>query len=207
MLTLPPQEQLHFRKWLRQRNVADAFMLVPQENDAECEVCGTLPYFATVRCACNASLVACPQHGASSIASQLVDDRCFLTALPETGLAMCECSAARKTLELHVSDEELRAALVACGHSADSPGASPANKQVKRPRLEPLAAASAGDDAPRAADPESKSLRCSECGRHAGRGGFMRCMACDTAFHRKCADRDLRRTDVCLCPPCWDAQQ
>ena len=63
---MPSQEQLHFRKWLRQRNVADAPLLVPEENDAECEVCGTLPYFATVRCACNPSLIACPQHGAAS---------------------------------------------------------------------------------------------------------------------------------------------
>jgi hypothetical protein len=125
----------------------------------------------------------------------------------ETGLAMCDCSAAHKTLELHVSDEELRAALLACGHPIDSPGASPANKQVKRPRLEPAAAASAGDGAPRTTDLESKSLRCSECGRHAGRGGLLRCMGCDAPFHRKCADRDLRRTDVCLCPTCWDAQQ
>jgi len=35
----------------------------------------------------------------------------------------------------------------------------------------------------------------------------MRCMGCDAAFHRKCADRDLHLTDVCLCPACWDAQQ
>jgi hypothetical protein len=68
-------------------------------------------------------------------------------------------------------------------------------------------AASEGGGAPRAADPETKPERCSECGRHPGRGGFMRCMGCDTPFHRKCADRDLRRTDVCLCPACWDAQQ
>ena len=176
---------------------------MPEENDAECEVCGTLPYFATVRCACNASHVACPQHGAACIRSLM---KSVSDCTAETGLALCDCSAAHKTLELHVSDQELRAALVACGHPVESPGPSPANKQVKRPRLEPAAAASVGDDAP-LADPESKSLRCSECGRHAGREGFLRCMGCDTPFHRKCADRDLRRTDVCLCPTCWDAQQ
>jgi hypothetical protein len=59
------QEQLHFRKWLRQRNVADAPLMQPEANDAECEVCGTVSYFAAVRCACDASRIACPQHGAA----------------------------------------------------------------------------------------------------------------------------------------------
>jgi len=60
-----PQEQLHFRKWLRQHNVADSPLLESEANDAECEVCGTVPFFAVVRCACNASRIACPQHGAA----------------------------------------------------------------------------------------------------------------------------------------------
>lgn len=59
------QEQLHFRKWLRKHNVADTATLEPEANDAECEVCGTVPYFAAVRCACHASRIACPQHGAA----------------------------------------------------------------------------------------------------------------------------------------------
>ena len=67
---LRQQEQLHFRKWLRQHNVADAPLPSVEANDAECEVCGTVPYFAAVRCACNASHIACPQHGATPCTSR-----------------------------------------------------------------------------------------------------------------------------------------
>ena len=121
-------------------------------------------------------------------------------------------------MELRVPDSMLECALPASELAAAAPqlAAPPARPMpplpppAKRLRAEPVPglrdvdAFTGAQDAPRAS-----TALCSECGRHAGRGGLLTCMGCDAAFHRKCADWDDRPAHgdaVCLCPPCWDAQ-
>jgi hypothetical protein len=57
------QEQLHLRRWLRQQGVPELFVPVVAAAEVECEVCGTVPFFAVVRCACSATRLACLHHG------------------------------------------------------------------------------------------------------------------------------------------------
>lgn len=127
--------------------------------------------------------------------------RLLLRRCVPSGLALCDCDILKKRLELQVDDAVLEHALRACGHTVPAPreAPEPPSESLKRAR---------GDHADGSRAPGSAMARCSECGRHGGRGGLVRCMGCDASFHRKCADLHGRAAaEVCLCPDCWDAQR
>jgi hypothetical protein len=120
-------------------------------------------------------------------------------------MALCTCRAGDKILLLRIADRAFEQALAACGEALPPVG-DPASSLLK-----PAAKRHRGDGSPNNAAHKASAAVCSECGRHAGRGGLLRCMGCDAAFHRKCADATHERSrdaaEVCLCPSCWDAQR
>ena len=119
-------------------------------------------------------------------------------------MALCSCRVGDKILLLRIADRAFEQALAACGDVMPPAG------ELSSSLPKPAAKRHRGDGSPDAADKASTAV-CGECGRHAGRGGLLRCMGCDAAFHRKCADAAHERSrdaaEVCLCPTCWDAQR
>jgi hypothetical protein len=203
------------RRWLRRQGVPEVAVPEAAAAEEECEVCGTVPFFAAVRCACSATRLACLHHGAHARTPATLPAAARADAAAfAPGLALCDCPIPHKTLQLRIADVQLEGALVACGLSPPFLAPEePADGPAKRARADDRFGAGGAGSADASAGDRYKppTAMCSECGRHAGRGGLLRCMGCDAAFHRKCADADAKRArntaEVCLCPSCWDAQR